>query len=169
MHVFLTSVLGGGEWSASRAGRFTHRERVPSNQWKWGWVGPRGDLDDVRRENSWPYRDSNYDPSVIQPLASRYTDVAITVSEITIIIVIVILLLLLLLIIIIIITWGWKQVQSPKRCVLECSLEYGTIDEVQKCINRDCHTVSSKPFRIYSVIMHVNFKIEEHCAHAISE
>jgi hypothetical protein len=25
-------------------------------------------------ENSWPYRDSNFDPSVVQPVASRYTD-----------------------------------------------------------------------------------------------
>jgi hypothetical protein len=30
-----------------------------------------------RRENSWPYRDSNSDPSVVQPVASRYTDYAI--------------------------------------------------------------------------------------------
>jgi hypothetical protein len=30
-----------------------------------------------RRKNSWPYRDSNSDPSVIQPVASCYTDYAI--------------------------------------------------------------------------------------------
>jgi hypothetical protein len=30
-----------------------------------------------RTENSWPYRDSNSDPSVVQPVASRYTDYAI--------------------------------------------------------------------------------------------
>jgi hypothetical protein len=30
-----------------------------------------------RRENSWPYRDSKSDPSVVQPVASRYTDWAI--------------------------------------------------------------------------------------------
>jgi hypothetical protein len=30
-----------------------------------------------RRENSWPYRDSNCDLSVVQPVASRYTDWAI--------------------------------------------------------------------------------------------
>jgi hypothetical protein len=29
-----------------------------------------------RREYSWPYRDWNSDPSVIQPVASRYTDYA---------------------------------------------------------------------------------------------
>jgi hypothetical protein len=30
-----------------------------------------------RRENSWPYRDSNSDPSVVQPIVSRYSDYAI--------------------------------------------------------------------------------------------
>jgi hypothetical protein len=30
-----------------------------------------------RGENSWPYRDSNSDPSIVQPVASRYTDYAI--------------------------------------------------------------------------------------------
>jgi hypothetical protein len=30
-----------------------------------------------RRENSRPYRGSNSDPSVVQPVASRYTDYAI--------------------------------------------------------------------------------------------
>jgi hypothetical protein len=30
-----------------------------------------------RRENSWPYRDSNSDSSVVQPVASRYTDYTI--------------------------------------------------------------------------------------------
>jgi hypothetical protein len=29
-----------------------------------------------RRENSWPYRDSNSVPSVVQPVASRYTNCA---------------------------------------------------------------------------------------------
>jgi hypothetical protein len=31
-----------------------------------------------RGENSWPYRDSNSDLSVVQPVASRYTNYAIT-------------------------------------------------------------------------------------------
>jgi hypothetical protein len=30
-----------------------------------------------RGEKSWPYRDSNSDPSAIQPVVSRYTDCAI--------------------------------------------------------------------------------------------
>jgi hypothetical protein len=36
-------------------------------------VNPRAGVDDVERENSWPYRDSNSEPSLIQPVVSRYT------------------------------------------------------------------------------------------------
>jgi hypothetical protein len=39
-----------------------------------GWVGPRTGLDDVEK------RDSNSDLSVVQPVASRYTDYAIPAS-----------------------------------------------------------------------------------------
>jgi hypothetical protein len=39
----LTSVLGGGEWSASRPGSFTPRERAPGTHWIGGWVDPRAD------------------------------------------------------------------------------------------------------------------------------
>jgi len=42
MYAFLTSALDGGEWSASRASRFT-----PGTHWIGGWVGPRGVLDAV--------------------------------------------------------------------------------------------------------------------------
>jgi hypothetical protein len=38
-----------------------------------------------RRENSWPYRDSNSNPSVIQPVASCYTNYAILAPRIFII------------------------------------------------------------------------------------
>jgi hypothetical protein len=44
-HVFLTSALGGGEWSASRTCRFTPGERAPGTHWIGGWVGPRAGLD----------------------------------------------------------------------------------------------------------------------------
>jgi hypothetical protein len=37
----LTSALDGGEWSASRPGRFTPSERAPRTHWIGGWVGPR--------------------------------------------------------------------------------------------------------------------------------
>jgi hypothetical protein len=38
-HIFLTSALVGGEWSASRPCRFTH--------WLGGWVKPRASRDDL--------------------------------------------------------------------------------------------------------------------------
>jgi hypothetical protein len=37
IHIFLTLVLVGGEWSASRPGRFT-----PSTHWIGGWVDHLG-------------------------------------------------------------------------------------------------------------------------------
>jgi hypothetical protein len=43
----LTSALDGGEWSVSRSGRFTPRERTPDTHWIGGWVGPRAVLDTV--------------------------------------------------------------------------------------------------------------------------
>jgi hypothetical protein len=44
---FLTTALDGGEWSASRPGRFTPEERTPGTHWIGGWVGPRVGLDAV--------------------------------------------------------------------------------------------------------------------------
>jgi hypothetical protein len=50
-----------GEWSASRSCRVT-----PGTHWIGGWVwGPRTGLDDERI--LWRYRNSNSDPSVVQP------------------------------------------------------------------------------------------------------
>jgi hypothetical protein len=37
----LTSALEGGEWSASRPGRFSPSKRAPGTHWIGGWVGPR--------------------------------------------------------------------------------------------------------------------------------
>jgi hypothetical protein len=37
---FFTSALDGGEWSASRPGRYTPRERAPGTLWIGGWVDP---------------------------------------------------------------------------------------------------------------------------------
>jgi hypothetical protein len=45
IHIFLTSALVGGEWSASRLGRFTPGERAPGTH----WVGLREGLDDVEK------------------------------------------------------------------------------------------------------------------------
>jgi hypothetical protein len=48
-HVFLTSALVGGEWSASHPGRFTLEGRAPGTHWIGGWVGPTASLDDVEK------------------------------------------------------------------------------------------------------------------------
>jgi hypothetical protein len=45
--IFLTSALAGGEWAASRTGRFTPGERAPGTYWIGGGVSPRASLDDV--------------------------------------------------------------------------------------------------------------------------
>jgi hypothetical protein len=47
LHAFSISVLDGGEWSASRPGRFTSRDRAPGTHWIGGWVGPNAVLDAV--------------------------------------------------------------------------------------------------------------------------
>jgi hypothetical protein len=47
IHISLTSVLVGTEWSASRPGRFTPGERAPGTHWIGGWVGPTVGLDDM--------------------------------------------------------------------------------------------------------------------------
>jgi hypothetical protein len=39
----------GGEWSASRPGRFTPGERTHSIPWIGGWVGPRAGLDKMEK------------------------------------------------------------------------------------------------------------------------
>jgi hypothetical protein len=47
LRAFWTSALGGDEWSASRTGRFTAKERTPGTHWIGGWVGSRAGLDAV--------------------------------------------------------------------------------------------------------------------------
>jgi hypothetical protein len=44
IHIFLTSALAGGQWSASLPGRIT-----PGTHWIGGWVDPRAGLDDVEK------------------------------------------------------------------------------------------------------------------------
>jgi hypothetical protein len=39
------SALDGGEWTASRSGRFTPREIAPGTHWIGDWVGPSAGLD----------------------------------------------------------------------------------------------------------------------------
>jgi hypothetical protein len=54
--VFLTSALFGGDWSASRPGRFIREERAPGTHWVGGWVGPRAGLDDSPARSQSLYR-----------------------------------------------------------------------------------------------------------------
>jgi hypothetical protein len=51
---FFTSALVGGEWAASRLGRFTLEERAPGTHWIGRWVGPRTSLDDVEKRKMLP-------------------------------------------------------------------------------------------------------------------
>jgi hypothetical protein len=77
IHIFLTSALVGGEWSASRPGRFTPEERAPSTHQIGGWVGPRAGLEYMESKKFLVLPDSNSDPSVVQPVANRYTNYTI--------------------------------------------------------------------------------------------
>jgi hypothetical protein len=75
----LTSALDGEEWSASRPGRFTSRERAPATPWIGGWVGPRAVVDAmVKRKIPSPHRESKPRTPTVQPVSQRYTDWAIT-------------------------------------------------------------------------------------------
>jgi hypothetical protein len=71
----LTSALGGSEWSDSRPGRSTPRERAPGTHWIGGWVGPRAVLDAVVKRKTPSHRqESNPRTPTIQPAVQRYTD-----------------------------------------------------------------------------------------------
>jgi hypothetical protein len=75
----LTSALDEGEWSASRSGCFTSTERAPRTHWIGSCVGPRAVLDAVmKRKIPSPHRKSNPRTPIVQPVAQRYTDWAIT-------------------------------------------------------------------------------------------
>jgi hypothetical protein len=65
--------LEGGEWSASRPGRFTPGERASSTHWRGGWVGPRTGPDAVEeRKIPSPRQESNLrTPTIVQPAAPK--------------------------------------------------------------------------------------------------
>jgi hypothetical protein len=68
----LTSILDGGEWSASHFGLFTPQGKIPGTHWIGGRVGPRAGLDTVsKRKISGSRREPN--PGV-QSVVSRYTN-----------------------------------------------------------------------------------------------
>jgi hypothetical protein len=59
-HAFLTSTLDGGEWSASRSGRFTPGKRAPGTHWIGSRVDFRAGLYSVaKRKIPTPCRESN--------------------------------------------------------------------------------------------------------------
>jgi hypothetical protein len=66
IHIFWTSAVAGGEWSALPPG-----ERTPDTHWIGGWVGPTAGLDDVEKWKKIFYPTGTLDSSVVQPLASR--------------------------------------------------------------------------------------------------
>jgi hypothetical protein len=49
IHVFLTSALVVGEWSASRSGCFQPEKKPPGTLWKGRWMGSRAGLNDAER------------------------------------------------------------------------------------------------------------------------
>jgi hypothetical protein len=59
----LTSALDGGEWSASRPGRFTRKKRVPGTHWIGGLVNPRAGLDAVEERKILPLPGFDHRPS----------------------------------------------------------------------------------------------------------
>jgi hypothetical protein len=69
IHIFLTSALVGGEWSASRPGRFT-----PGTHWIGGWVDPGASLDDVENRKFLTLLGLELHSLVVQLIVSRYTD-----------------------------------------------------------------------------------------------
>jgi hypothetical protein len=73
-HIFLTSALGGGEWSASRPGRFITGERAPCTHCIGGWAGPRAGLDDVEKRKFLTLQGLELRPLGSLALASRYTN-----------------------------------------------------------------------------------------------
>jgi hypothetical protein len=71
---FLTAALDGGERSASRPCRSNPGERASGTHWIGGWSDPRARLDNTKKGTFLSYRSLNSDPSVVQPIAGRYTD-----------------------------------------------------------------------------------------------
>jgi hypothetical protein len=45
------------------------RKKSPGTHRLGGWVGLKTGLNDMERRQIYPYRDSNYNPSAVQPVA----------------------------------------------------------------------------------------------------
>jgi hypothetical protein len=74
IHVFLTSTLVGGEWPASRPGRFASGETTPDAYWIGSWVGPRTGLEDVEKKINYKHQSSLLDRilNLFHPLVTSY-------------------------------------------------------------------------------------------------
>jgi hypothetical protein len=81
IHVFLTSALVGGEWSALPLGRLIPGERVPGTHCIGGWMGPRTGLGDLERRKFLPLPELELRLSAVQTLASRSADFAVPAAE----------------------------------------------------------------------------------------
>jgi hypothetical protein len=78
----LSCAVDEDAWSVSGPCRFTPKERDPGTCWIEGCVGPRAVLDTVvKRKIPSPRRESNRRTPIVQPVAKRYTDLAITALE----------------------------------------------------------------------------------------
>jgi hypothetical protein len=80
--IFSTSALDGGEWSASRPGRFNPGEGALGSHWIGGWVDLRAGLDIAEKRKFLTLPETELRPSVVQFVASRYTDCAIPAPSI---------------------------------------------------------------------------------------
>jgi hypothetical protein len=69
--------LTRGEWSASRPDRFNPGESAPCTHCIGGWVNSRFDPDHVEKRKFLTLPGLELRPSVVQPVASYYTDCAI--------------------------------------------------------------------------------------------
>jgi hypothetical protein len=81
-HIFLTSAKLEVSGQLHAPAVLPLGEGAPSTHWMGDWEGPRASLDDMENTNFSPYRDSNSDPSVFQPVGSRYTDYATPATNI---------------------------------------------------------------------------------------
>jgi hypothetical protein len=72
-YTILNIGTNGGEWSDSRAGRFTSGKIAPGSYCIGRWVGPRAGLDAINKRKSLSPAEKQK-PSVVQPVARRYTD-----------------------------------------------------------------------------------------------
>jgi len=61
---FLTSVLGGGEWSDSHSGHFNPGDNAPDTHSLGGCLGPRGDLGTLEKRQICIQWELNHDSVV---------------------------------------------------------------------------------------------------------